>query len=195
MPIFDCLEFSTCSTVRNFLIRNCLNSLRVTLPLHHPASQTFLPAVPFPALPQHTHRFHNGWDSPLSAQQSVAVQFPAAVNVSVQDVHSDHAGVHGVWVLLHGSRRDRFPGVAAKTEPKHKAVRRSSVTGVLLKLNPHGSQVVHLKLFNLRFLTTTVLPSQRAAVLRRGSGRWCELGAQSTRLIRTESRYLPVRVW
>jgi len=109
--------------------------------------------VPFPALPQHTHRFHNGWDSPLGAQQSVAVQFPAAVNVSVQDVHSDHAGVHGVWVLLHGSRRDRFPGVAAKTEPKHKAVRRSSVTGVLLKLNPHGSQIVHLKLFNLRFLT------------------------------------------
>lgn len=125
------MEFSTCNTVKNFLVHNCLDSLRAhTSLLQHPHK------LPFPAVLQHTHRFHNGWDSPLRAQQSVAVQLPAAVNVSVQDVHSDHAGVHWVWVFLHGSCCYSFPGMTAKTQPKHEAEHRSVVTGVLCKLNP-----------------------------------------------------------
>lgn len=74
------------------------------------------------ALLRNTHRFHNGGYSPLCTEQPVAVQLPALVYVSVQDIDSDHAGVHRVWVLLHGSCRYCFPGVTAKTKPRHEVV-------------------------------------------------------------------------
>ena len=60
------------------------------------------------------------------------MQLPTRVYVSVQDINSNHTGVHGIWVFLHGSRRDRFPGVTAKTESRHKVVRLCFLTGFLL---------------------------------------------------------------
>lgn len=38
------------------------------------------------------------------------------VDVSVQNVHTDHAGVHGVGVLLHSSLGHRFPRMAVNAQ-------------------------------------------------------------------------------
>lgn len=40
------------------------------------------------------------------------------VDVSVQNVHTDHAGVHGVGILLHSSLGHRFPRVAVDVTQK-----------------------------------------------------------------------------
>lgn len=40
------------------------------------------------------------------------------VDVSVQNVHTDHAGVHGVGILLHGGLGHRFPRMAVDATQK-----------------------------------------------------------------------------
>lgn len=40
------------------------------------------------------------------------------VDVSVQNVHTDHAGVHGVGILLHSSLGHRFPRMAVDATQK-----------------------------------------------------------------------------
>lgn len=59
-----------------------------------------------------TYRFHYGWKTPLCAEQSLAVEASPFVDVPVQNVHADHAGVHGVGILLHSSFGHRFPRMA-----------------------------------------------------------------------------------
>lgn len=59
-----------------------------------------------------THRFHNGWKTPLCAEKSFAVETSLFVDISVQNVHTDHTGVHGVGILLHSSLGHRFPRMA-----------------------------------------------------------------------------------
>lgn len=65
-----------------------------------------------------THGFHDGWKTPLCAEESFAVEATPFVNVSVQNVHTDHAGVHGVGILLHSSLGHRFPRVAVDVTQK-----------------------------------------------------------------------------
>lgn len=65
-----------------------------------------------------THGFHDGWKTPLCAEESFAVEATPFVDVSVQNVHTDHAGVHGVGILLHSSLGYRFPRVAVDVTQK-----------------------------------------------------------------------------
>lgn len=41
------------------------------------------------------------------------------VDASVQHIHSDNAGVHGVGVLLHGSLGDRLPRMTVEGRPRN----------------------------------------------------------------------------
>lgn len=65
-----------------------------------------------------THGFHDGRKTPLCAEESFAVEATPFVDVSVQNVHTDHAGVHGVGILLHSSLGHRFPRVAVDATQK-----------------------------------------------------------------------------
>lgn len=65
-----------------------------------------------------THGFHYGRKTPLCAEESFAVEASLFVDVSVQNVHTDHAGVHWVGILLHGSLGHRFPRMAVNATQK-----------------------------------------------------------------------------
>lgn len=65
-----------------------------------------------------TYRFHYGWQTPLCAKQSFTVEASLLVDVSVQNIHSDHAGVHWIGILLHSSLGYHFPRMAVKTRPQ-----------------------------------------------------------------------------
>lgn len=74
-----------------------------------------------------TYRSHNGWQPPLCAEESVAVQTPLLIQAAVEHVHPHNVGVHGVRVLPHGSLDHRLPGVTA-----HKAA--EYITWIYLKV-------------------------------------------------------------
>jgi len=57
------------------------------------------------------YRFHNTWQSPLCAEETVAVQPPPVVKASVEDIYSYYTWVHWVGVLSHSSFDHRIPGV------------------------------------------------------------------------------------
>lgn len=65
-----------------------------------------------------THGFHYWWKTPFRAEESFAVEASLPVDVSVQNVHTDHAGVHRVGVLLHSSLGHRFPRMAVDATQK-----------------------------------------------------------------------------
>lgn len=67
-----------------------------------------------------THRFHYGWETPLCAEQPLTVQASLFVDAPVQNIHSNHTGVHGVGVLLHGSLGHRLPRMAVEGKSKTK---------------------------------------------------------------------------
>lgn len=62
-----------------------------------------------------TNRSHHTRQAPLSAQQPVAVKTAVFIQVSVQDVHSYHTGVHGIGVLSHRCFDHCLPGIAGKS--------------------------------------------------------------------------------
>lgn len=94
------------------------------------------------------------------------MQLPTRVYVSVQDIDSNHTGVHGIWVFLHGSRRDRFPGVTAKTESRHKVVRLCFLTGFLLTLNTTHQLICVFKAVQFLVLDpTNIVPWRKTPVL------------------------------
>lgn len=66
-----------------------------------------------------THRFDYGGKTPLCAEQSFTVEASLFVDVSVQNVHTDHTGVHGVGILLHGSLGHRLPRMAVRGKQKN----------------------------------------------------------------------------
>ena len=64
------------------------------------------------------NRFHNGRQSPLCAEKSMAVQLSRGIYVSVQYINSNHTRIHRVWVFLHCSCCNGFPWMAADTNQK-----------------------------------------------------------------------------
>lgn len=66
-----------------------------------------------------TDRSHDGWEAPLCAEESVAVQTSSFVQAALQNVHPDHIWVHRVRVLPHRCLDDRLPWVTAGKESKY----------------------------------------------------------------------------
>lgn len=87
---------------------------------------------------KHTYRLDDGGQTPLSAQQSVAVQASPCVHTTVQHIHPKHTGVHGIGVLLHGSLSDCLPGMAVEGE----RVYQHSSYYTRFYWYPHGSQTL-----------------------------------------------------
>lgn len=65
------------------------------------------------------YRFYNTWQSPLCAEQTVAVQPPPVVKASVEDIYSYYTWVHWVGVLSHSSFDHCIPGVPGERGDNH----------------------------------------------------------------------------
>lgn len=61
-----------------------------------------------------TDRSYDTRQSPLCAEESVAVEASLCIQTAVQHIHTYNVGVHGVGVLPHGSLDHRLPGVTAQ---------------------------------------------------------------------------------